>query len=151
MEWSGDRQLLESPAISKSIGIRKTGQWSDCPAQPRVLNAKPGLSVPSHSMCLQYCLRYCRDVPLRIVTVRSRHCFLRGNGQKPEKTGKNRKNLWKQGFLLLTKPRKSRKVNGGGFSQTRINTGLPASGMRRGKTLQRRDGIIRLARNETGG
>jgi len=44
--------------------------------------------------------------------------------KKPEKTGKTRKNLWKQGLLLLTKPRESRKVNGGGFSQTRINTGL---------------------------
>jgi hypothetical protein len=78
--------------------------------------------------------------------------FMLKIGQKPEKTGKNLKKLWKQGFLLLTKPRESRKVNGGRFSQTRINTGLRGfKWMRRGKTWQRRDGSIRLAPNETGG
>lgn len=50
--------------------------------------------------------------------------FVLKMGKKPEKTGKNRKKLWKQGHLLLTKPHKSRKVNGGGFSHTRINRGL---------------------------
>jgi hypothetical protein len=72
--------------------------------------------------------------------------FVLKRGKNPKKIGKNRKNLWKQGFLLLTKLRKSRKVNGGGFSQTRINTGLPSCKWNaERKTLRRRDGFVRLA------
>jgi hypothetical protein len=50
------------------------------------------------------------------------------SARKPRKTGKNRKKPVETGLLLLTKFFKSRKVNGGGFSRTRINTGLTGYG-----------------------
>jgi hypothetical protein len=55
------------------------------------------------------------------------------SARKPNKTEKNRKKPVETGLLLLTKFFKSRKVNGGGFSQTRINTGsfFPAAAGKR--------------------
>jgi hypothetical protein len=47
---------------------------------------------------------------------------------KPGKPEENGKKPVETGLLLLTKPFKSRKVNGDGFSRTRMNTGFPASG-----------------------
>jgi hypothetical protein len=48
--------------------------------------------------------------------------------RKPENTHKTREKPVETRLLLLTKALKSRKVNGGGFSRTRINTGLPGCG-----------------------
>jgi hypothetical protein len=45
--------------------------------------------------------------------------------RKPGKSQQNPKKPVETRLLLLTKALKSRKVNGGGFSRTRINTGLP--------------------------
>jgi hypothetical protein len=50
--------------------------------------------------------------------------------QKPKngkKTEENRKKPVETGVLLLTIASKSRKVNGGRFSRTRVNTGLPGA------------------------
>jgi hypothetical protein len=44
--------------------------------------------------------------------------------RKPKKPEKNSKKPVETGLLLLTKLFESRKVNGGGFSFTRINTGF---------------------------
>jgi hypothetical protein len=44
-------------------------------------------------------------------------------GKKPRKTAKN---LWKHALLPLTMSAKSRKVDGGGLFQSRMDTGFPA-------------------------
>jgi hypothetical protein len=50
---------------------------------------------------------------------------------KPQKLGKNHKKPVETRLLLLTKTFESRKVNGGGFSWTRVNTRFPATAGKR--------------------
>jgi hypothetical protein len=50
--------------------------------------------------------------------------FLFKMDQKPANPEENRKKPVETRLLLLTKLLKRRKVNGGGFSRTRINTGF---------------------------